>query len=255
MSDDPRQEGLTEKPRPEMALDVQYPNVDTFLEDYSVNISRGGALIQIGRDIVVGDSVDLHLSFPGLLVPLVVHGVVRWVQPEATCGYAAGIELHAGEPREAEALAETVRRIKAGDRQVVAPVVRVMVVDDNSHVAKLIADGLHSYPKRCPEPLSFSVRIASNGKDALALLEEQGCDVLFVDMYLPIMDGEQLIRATREDPNRRKMPIVALSAGGEEAKERAVNAGADYFLQKPVRLADLTAVIRKMVSAGHLSLS
>ncbi len=229
------------------ALNVEYPSIDAFLEDYVTNISRGGTMIQIGREIAVEECVELAVSFPGLLTALKLRGVVRWVQRDSATDFSVGVELRA-QSHEWDSLAALVQRIREGDRALVAPILRVLVVEDNAHVAKLINDGLAAYRRRSSRPIAFTTRYAANGRDALGLLAEGASDLLVTDMYLPILDGEQLIRAVRGDARWATLPIVAVSAGGEEAKERALAAGADWFVEKPVRLADLLAVVRKVVS-------
>jgi uncharacterized protein (TIGR02266 family) len=232
--------------RPDVALKVEYPTVDTFLEDYSVNISKGGTTIRVDRELAVGDEVELHLSFPGLLTLIRLAGAVRWVQQDGA-DHQAGVEIHQGSPSDVKALAALVDRILTGDRTVVAPVVRVIVVEDNPHVARLLRDGLDVYRRRSTTPIAFLVRHAANGKEALGMLEESPADLLFVDMYLPVLDGETLIRAVRQDPGWREIPIIALSAGGEDARQGAVLAGADYFLEKPVRLAEVLSVMQTLI--------
>jgi uncharacterized protein (TIGR02266 family) len=236
-------------PRAEIALKVEYANIDAFLDDYAVNISRGGAMIRVGPEVVVGDRVDLALTFPGLLAPIRVHGVVRWVEAGPDGDQHAGVELEGQGPVPLEA---TIQRIRALDPALVTPIVRVAVVEDNAHVAKLLTDGLDAYRKRSNAPLAFVTQYAANGKDALAMLKERPCDVLLVDMYLPILDGEGLIRTLRADEKTRQLPIVALSAGGREARDTAVAAGADFFLDKPVRLSEVLGVLQKILTPRTL---
>ena len=234
--------------RADMVLKVEYPSVEGFLQDYSVNLSRGGTMIRIGRALHVGDVVDLSLSFPGLLAPIHRKGIVRWVQEEGPGEHTAGVEFEERGPEDAQQLDAMVERIKAGDTELVAPLVRILVVEDNLHVAKLIADGLSTYRHRSSEPVAFTTRYAVNGKEALTQLATEPADVLLVDMYLPVMDGESLIRELRASDTFKRLPIIALSAGGEDVRERAFAAGADFFLDKPVRLADVLSTMRTLMA-------
>jgi uncharacterized protein (TIGR02266 family) len=231
--------------RSPLVLKVEYAHVDEFLEDYAVNISRGGAMIEVGPEVAVGDQVELHLTFPALHAPLTVRGVVRWVEGEGGAVQHAGVELD----RSAEALGAVVQRIRDRDRAIVGPIVRVLIVEDNPHVAKLLTDGLEAFRKRSAAAVWFVTRYAANGGDALMLLTEGRHDLLLCDMYLPVLDGEALIRAQRSQERTRELPVVALSAGGRDAREGAVAAGADFFLEKPIRLTDVLAVLQKIVGA------
>jgi uncharacterized protein (TIGR02266 family) len=232
--------------RAHLPLKVEYPSIDAFLEDWAVNVSRGGTMIQVARPLVDGDLVELALAFPGLLTSIKLRGVVRWVQRDGEEQHA-GVEFEQTEAAPWEALTALVERIRAGDRALVAPIVRVLIVEDNTHVAKLLADGLEAFRKRAPDPLAFAVRFAVNGREALTALDDSPSDLLLVDMYLPVLDGEGLIHALRADPRFQALPVVALSAGGREAMEGAITAGADFFLEKPVRLNEVLTVVRKLL--------
>ena len=74
---------------------------------------------------------------------------------------------------------------------------------------------------------------------------------MIVDIYLPVMDGDTLIRALRKQERFKDLPIIAVSSGAEEAKERALSAGADFFLDKPFRLSDVLVSMRRLVAASR----
>jgi hypothetical protein len=61
-------------PRTRLTLKVDYPSVDGFLQDYTINISRGGTMLRTHRHLQMGDWVELELSFPGLLSPISLKG-------------------------------------------------------------------------------------------------------------------------------------------------------------------------------------
>jgi len=69
-----------------------------------------------------------------------------------------------------------------------------------------------------------------------------------VDIYLPVMDGDTMIRALRKDPRWENLPIIAVSAGAQEARQRALKAGADFFLDKPLRLSDVLSTVRRLLA-------
>jgi uncharacterized protein (TIGR02266 family) len=232
--------------RAEAVLKVQYPDVEGFLHDYTVNISRGGTMIRVSRALAEGEQVKLMLSFPGLLAPISLMGVVRWVQQEGASDLTAGVEFEGQDPGAWEDLGNLVSRMMSGDRSIVSPLIRLLVVEDNLHLVRLISDGMAAYLKRNKEFLTFETRHASNGKQALEILEQQSFEVLLVDMYLPVMDGETFIRRVRQEPSLNAIPIIALSAGGNEAMERALRAGADFFLDKPVRLSDILDTLGRL---------
>jgi two-component system, sensor histidine kinase and response regulator len=98
------------------------------------------------------------------------------------------------------------------------------------------------------------VRLATNGREALALAEEGDFDVLLLDIHMPELDGFQVVRAVRERELTvgGRLPIIALTARSRsEDRERCLAAGMDDFLTKPVAAAALLAAIERVVST-HL---
>jgi uncharacterized protein (TIGR02266 family) len=232
-------------PREPIALVVEYEGADDLAGDYTANLSRGGTFVRTTREFAAGDDIDLCLSFPGLLDPIPLRGVVRWTRDdEDECG--VGIEFVGRD--EVDRLGALLDRLRAGDPALVKPVTRVMVVEDNPHVARLIRDGLSGSARRAfGESVLFHFETASNGKDALARLRARRADALIIDIYLPVMDGVQVIEAVRADPALRELPIIAVSAGGRAARDSALAAGADFFLGKPMRLREIIDTMRKLM--------
>src|SRR5271157_2392944 len=94
------------------------------------------------------------------------------------------------------------------------------------------------------------VRLASNGREALALAEKGGFDLLFLDVHMPELDGFQVVQAVREREltTAGRLPIIALTVRSrKEDRERCLAAGMDDFLTKPVRPADLWAAIDRVL--------
>src|SRR5690242_1635698 len=122
--------------RKPVTLCVDYDGAEDLLADYTDNLSSGGTFVVTAREMPIGTEVRLVLSFPGLLQPIHVDGVVRWTR-EATEDEerGVGIEFAEGPGRtHLEAIADKLRR---GDPGVTERVVRVLLVEDNPHVAEL----------------------------------------------------------------------------------------------------------------------
>ena len=99
------------------------------------------------------------------------------------------------------------------------------------------------------------VRLANNGREALALAERglPAFDLLLLDVHMPELDGFQVIQAIRERERSAggHLPVIALTARSrQEDRERCLAAGMDDFLAKPIRAADLLAAIDRVVSPG-----
>jgi two-component system, OmpR family, phosphate regulon response regulator PhoB len=101
----------------------------------------------------------------------------------------------------------------------------------------------------------FSVRTAENGEDAILLVRQQRPDLIVLDLMLPTIDGLAVCRAIRSTKLTRDIPIVMLTARGEEADiVRGLEAGADDYVTKPfspkVLIARVHAVLRRSVPTG-----
>src|SRR5690606_18706374 len=73
-----------------------------------------------------------------------------------------------------------------------------------------------------------------------------------VDFFLPGMDGAQLISRIRKEPRLAGLPVVAISIGGDAARDAFLAAGADVFLDKPVVVRDLLATLDRLLTRlGH----
>jgi len=143
-------------------------------------------------------------------------------------------------------LAEVIERIRSRDPRTVSRLVRVLVVEDNPHVASFIGDGLAGTGRRTGE-MAFIVRTAHNGRDALELLRDEEFDALIIDVYLPVIDGAQVIFAVRNELGLTELPVIAVSAGGESARTAALTAGANMFLDKPMRLRQVVETMRSLM--------
>lgn len=230
--------------RQPVTLVVEYDGAEDLLGDYTENLSQGGTFVRTDRELELGTKVHLLLSFPGLIRPIGVAGTVRWSRGSDSGSAGVGIEFDGYESDVRERLERILDAVARRDPTVIARVMRVLVCEDNPHVARLIRDGLAS--KRIGDDITFSFRVAQNGREGLELLQRETFDALIIDVYLPVMDGPSVIAAVRKNSNLRNLPIIAVSAGGPQARDDALRAGADFFLEKPMRLREILQSMRKL---------
>lgn len=226
------------------SLLIEYANAADLVRDYTDHLTLGTVFLETSRAFAAGTHVQLQLSFPGLRQPLLLRGVVR-VEPGRGEQPGVGIELEPAARRTTQDA--LVARIRQGDPELVARLLRILVVEDNPHVAHLIHNGLRGAGRRhFGADLAFDCRMADNGRDAIELLRDESFDALIIDMYLPVLDGVHVIEHVRAQPGLRALPVVAVSAGGESARDAALAAGANHFLAKPIRLRQITGLIGKL---------
>ena len=115
---------------------------------------------------------------------------------------------------------------------------RVLIVDDDADAMELV--------KRVLQSCKASVITAKSGAEALTLLQQDPPDVVLADIGMPEMDGYEFVKRFRVlDAQRgRDTPVVALTAlARSEDRRRAMLAGFDLHLAKPVEPAELVAVV------------
>jgi len=231
--------------RESITLFVEYEGADDLLGDYTENLSSGGTFVATSRQLPLDTNIHLVLSFPGLLEPISIEGVVRHHRSEGDV-QGAGIEFSPGPAR--DALAAVCERIRRRDPKTVSRLFRVLVVEDNRHVAALIQDGLRGSTRRDFQGgVSFVFRSAEDGRQAVEILRREQFDALIIDVYLPILDGPKVIATARQELGLTDLPIIAVSAGGDSARRSALDAGANIFLDKPMRLRQVIDTIQRLL--------
>jgi two-component system, sensor histidine kinase and response regulator len=117
---------------------------------------------------------------------------------------------------------------------------RILLVEDNAVNQVLAA--------RLLEKRGHSVIVAGNGKEALAALEKQSFDLVFMDIQMPEMDGFEATAAIRakEKISGNHLAVVAMTAHAMVGdRERCLAAGMDDYLTKPIRPAELTGLLAR----------
>lgn len=232
-------------PRTDVTLFVDYDGAEDFLGDYTENLSLGGTFIHTSRAFEIGSSIQLVLAFPGLLEPVTLDAVVRWSRPGPEIG--VGVEFCEGPGR--DRMAALVARLQQGSPGTIARVIRMLVAEDNAHVSSIVRDGLATAARRnFRDRIAFTFVTAETGADALRHLETERFDAALIDVYLPVLDGARVIAHARRELGLVDLPIVAVSAGGESARSAALRAGANAFLDKPMRLHGLLATLRQLLA-------
>jgi signal transduction histidine kinase len=125
---------------------------------------------------------------------------------------------------------------------------------NNQHV--LLADDnadLRNYIARLLTERGYRVESVADGEQALAAARARKPNLLITDVMMPRLDGFGLLRAVRDDPTLRDLPVIMLSArAGEEAKVEGLDAGADDYLTKPFSARELLARVATNITLARM---
>lgn len=229
------------EPSDAFALRVDFDGSDDLVAEFDQTLSSGRAFFATDHGYGEGAKVRLLLTFAGLRAPIAVDARVVSEPPTES---DPGVIVEIDETARA-ALGAVIERLRKHDPALVRRVLRVLLVEDNHHVADLIKGGLRAVT----DDLMFLLSTAADGREALKLLSTKPFDLAIVDIYLPIVDGAEVIRRARNELSLGRLPILAVSAGGASAREAAVSAGASEFVDKPVRLRQVVELVRKLCAA------
>jgi two-component system chemotaxis response regulator CheY len=118
---------------------------------------------------------------------------------------------------------------------------KILIVDDDRTTRKLLSLYLKGS--------GFEVVTAENGLNAMEKLGSETFQLVMTDLNMPYMDGIEFLKTMKSNPGTSHIPALMLTTEtDEEERQRAIQAGADGYLSKPVTAEVVVAKIRQMVS-------
>ena len=116
----------------------------------------------------------------------------------------------------------------------------VLVVEDEDALSTLLQYNL--------DKEGYRVGLAADGEEGLMMIDEQAPDLVLLDWMLPKVSGVEVCRRLRSRPETRNLPIIMLTARGEESDRiRGLDTGADDYIVKPFSMSELNARMRAVL--------
>lgn len=123
---------------------------------------------------------------------------------------------------------------------------RVLIADDNEQNRELLDAYLADE--------GYEVVMANDGQETIDAVEANQPDVILLDIMMPRMSGYEVCERLKADPEKRAIPVLMVTALNEMGDiEKAVQAGCDDFLTKPVNQLELKTRVRSLLRVRHLS--
>lgn len=118
---------------------------------------------------------------------------------------------------------------------------RILIIEDSDVNRRLMRDVLLYH--------GFDVLEASDGKEGIELAMSQRPDIILLDMQMPVMDGFEVLRVIRDNPDLRDIKIIAVTSYAMVGdREKILNAGADDYIAKPIDTRELPRRIMRILN-------
>ena len=123
---------------------------------------------------------------------------------------------------------------------------RILIADDNQQNCELLEAYLSDE--------EYEIAMARDGRETLEKVRGSHPDLILLDIMMPKLSGYEVCQELKQDKSTRDIPILIVTALNEQGDiERAVEAGCDDFLSKPVNQLELKTRVRSLLRVRHLT--
>ncbi len=116
---------------------------------------------------------------------------------------------------------------------------RVLVCDDDKDILEMLEIAL--------EINGFDVISENDSTRIFRTIDSTHPDALLLDLWMPLLSGDEIVKKLRQDPNKNKIPVMVISAS-QDGKEVALKAGANLYLDKPFDLDKLIMCLHEVLA-------
>jgi two-component system alkaline phosphatase synthesis response regulator PhoP/two-component system response regulator VicR len=123
------------------------------------------------------------------------------------------------------------------------PPLKVLVCDDERHIVRLIQVNL--------ERQGYNVVTAFDGKEGLEKIRSEKPNVVVLDVMMPYMDGFEVLKTIRREPETENLPVIMLTAKAQDKDVfEGYHYGADMYLTKPFNPMELVTFVKRIVQGN-----
>lgn len=223
---------------------------ENFFSEYIEDISIGGCFISTIQEIPISKRLKIVLSFPSIVDSIELTGEVVWKRsplPRKNVRGGYGIRFDIP-PLTRKRLEQFLLPMieKGGGIPPVGRPFKIIIAEDNPHILGMYRYGLQRLARfELPSEKMILLSEVTDAKDVEGIIFKEEFDLLILDFYIPMFSGDEVIKRLRASGVER--PILVISGGGEEGREKALAAGADMYLEKPITVNDLITNIKRLL--------
>jgi len=118
---------------------------------------------------------------------------------------------------------------------------RVLVCDDDKDILEMLEIAL--------EINGFEVISEHDSTRIFRTIDSSSPDAVLLDLWMPVLSGDEIVKKLREDPSKNSIPVVVISAS-QDGKEVALKAGANQYLEKPFDIDKLVMCLNEVLSSN-----
>lgn len=126
--------------------------------------------------------------------------------------------------------------------------INILIVDDSAVMRSMIKKTI----MRCGLDIG-DVYEASNGEEGLKVIDGHWCDLLFIDVNMPIMDGMEMLEKIRQNPETRDLQVLIVSTESNEERINIINQYDAGFVHKPFTPERLKEQILKILNVSQVA--
>lgn len=116
---------------------------------------------------------------------------------------------------------------------------QILICDDDEGILDMLELILEEY--------GYTVIAEQNSLLVKAKIEQSQPNLVLLDLWMPVLSGDQVLRSIRKDPRTKNIPVIVISAS-REGREIAANAGASAFIAKPFDFDELILTVQKLIN-------